>query len=78
MTLARSSALLAAALATLTLAACATDPNAPVVQRERPSDDQYVTGSNIPKKKGQAGDARSISREELDRIRDASGAGRSN
>lgn len=78
MTFARTASGLAAALATLTLAACATDPNAPATVRERPSDDQYVTGSNIPKKKGQAGDARSVSREELDRIRDAAGAGRSN
>ena len=67
--------LLIAALPSL-IASCATDPNAPATASLR-EEKEFVTGSNLPKRKGSmGGDGVSVmSSEEFERTRTSGGQG---
>lgn len=66
--------LLVAALPSL-VAACATDPNAPVVQTLR-EEKEFTTGSNLPRRNRMGGDGVTVmTPEEFERARSAGGQG---
>ena len=57
------------------LAACATDPNAPVTSSLR-EEKEFTTGSNLPRRNRLGGDGVSVmTKEEFDRARTAGGQG---